>query len=392
MTAGPGEAGERLFSPGFTAIAASMLAFFSAGGMFLPVVPRFAAGPLGATDLAVGVAIGSFAIASLVLRPFVGRLADRRGRRPLLIAGAIVTVVATFGHLAVGDLALLIAMRLLLGAGEALFFVAGMAATTDLAPEHRRGEAISIMSLALYLGVAIGPVAGETLFGLGGYSAVWIVSGVVALVAVVLSWFAPETLDVGARGADSGRLLHPRGIVPGLLVLCGAWGMGAYFAFLPLLTDELELEGTGPLFALYALIVVGLRIAGAKLPDRLGAARLSGAALATSAVGLTTPVLRRRRRVSQSRPSCSRPAPRSPSRRSWRSRWRASRRANGARSSGRRASSSTPHSGCRRRSSGSSPALPGTRPCSSSRPPSRSPGASRSSSSGRPGRARLRAA
>ena len=287
MTAGLGEAGERLFSPGFTAIAASMLAFFSAGGMFLPVTPRFAAGPLGETDLAVGVAIGSFAIASLVLRPFVGRLADRRGRRPLLIAGAIVTVVATFGHLAAGDLALLIAMRLLLGAGEALFFVAGMAATTDLAPEHRRGEAISIMSLALYLGVAIGPVAGETVFGLGGYSAVWIVSGVVALVAVVLSWFAPETLDVGARGADSGRLLHPRGIVPGLLVLCGAWGMGAYFAFLPLLTDELELEGTGPLFALYALIVVGLRIVGAKLPDRLGAARLSGAALATSAVGLT---------------------------------------------------------------------------------------------------------
>jgi predicted MFS family arabinose efflux permease len=180
-------------------------------------------------------------------------------------------------------------MRVLLGIGEALFFVAGLAAATDLAPERRRGEAISLISLSLYLGLAVGPVIGEAILAGWGFAAAWIVATVIALVAVVLSWFAPETLPPAARTHHATRqpLLHRRGIEPGLLLLCGVWGMGPFFAFLPLLADELGLGGAGTFFAAFALVVVGLRIVGARLPDRIGAARLSGSALVVSAVGMT---------------------------------------------------------------------------------------------------------
>lgn len=280
---------ERLMTPAFLGISASVLGFFVASGMFLPATPRFTAGPLGGDDLAVGLVVGSFSVSSLLLRPFAGRWADQRGRRIMLIVGAALQVVAAAGHLVADSVALLVVMRLLLGAAEAVFFVGGMAAATDLAPERRRGEAISLISTSLYLGVAIGPVLAEWLYGASGYPAIWIAATVISLAAVVISWVAPETLPPAQRRKPESTtsLLHRHGLVPGLLVLCGAWGMGAYFAFLPLLGDELGLDGVGGYLAVFALVVIGLRLAFARLPDQLGPARLSGTALVLSASGMT---------------------------------------------------------------------------------------------------------
>jgi MFS family permease len=278
----------RLLTPAFIALSAATLAFFVSGGIFLPVTPRLTIGPLGGDEIAVGVVIGAFSVSSLLMRPFAGRLADRRGRRLTLIVGAAVTVVASIGHLAAGTIPILIVMRLLLGVGEALFFVAAIAAATDLAPEHRRGEAISLISLSLYLGVAVGPIVGESVLAATSYAAVWLVAAGIASVSVGLSWLAPETLPKAILGEPTRHtpLIHRRGIEPGLLALCGVWGMGPFFAFLPLLTDDLGLHGAGTYLATFAIVVVVLRIVGARLPDRIGAARLSGTALVVSALGM----------------------------------------------------------------------------------------------------------
>ena len=192
-TAGAGR-DERLMTPAFLGISASVLGFFVASGMFLPATPRFTAGPLGGNDLAVGLVVGSFSISSLILRPFAGRWADQRGRRVMLIVGAALQVVAAAGHLVADSVIPLVLMRLLLGAAEAIFFVGGMAAATDLAPERRRGEAISLISTSLYLGVAVGPVLAEWLYGVSGYTAIWIGATAISVAAVAISWVAPETL------------------------------------------------------------------------------------------------------------------------------------------------------------------------------------------------------
>lgn len=275
-------------TPAFLGISLSVLAFFVASGMFLPATPRYTAGPLGGSDFAVGLVIGSFSVSSLLLRPFAGRWADVGGRRRLLIIGACLQVVAAAGHLVADSIALLIVMRLLLGAAEALFFVAALAAATDLAPEHRRGEALSLISTSLYLGVAVGPALAEWLNDHGGFPAIWTVATVISVLAVAVSGLARETLPPTERrpAGSPGSLLHRRGIIPGLLILCGAWGMGPYFAFLPLMAEQRGFGGVGGYLAAFALAVIGLRLVGARLPDRIGAARLSGTALVLSAVGL----------------------------------------------------------------------------------------------------------
>jgi MFS family permease len=92
------EAPSRLLTRAFVALAAATLAFFVAAGIVLPVAPQFASDGLGADEIGVGVAIASFSIAALLLRPLVGWSSDRFGRRPLLIGGALLTVGALALH------------------------------------------------------------------------------------------------------------------------------------------------------------------------------------------------------------------------------------------------------------------------------------------------------
>ena len=98
-----------------------------------------------------------FAVSALVLRPLVGRLCDTRGRRPLLVGGALLASMVLLLTARADGLGDLLVLRLVAGVAEAAVFVAAFAAVADLAPPGRMGEAISYNSLALYVGLAGGP-------------------------------------------------------------------------------------------------------------------------------------------------------------------------------------------------------------------------------------------
>jgi MFS family permease len=293
MTAGPDTLAEprpSLVTRPFVSLSVATLSFYIAAGILLPITPRFVEERLGGGTFEIGVVFASFAIASLVLRPVVGWSSDRFGRRPLLIGGAIITVVGMLLHLAATDVVILVFARSLLGAGEAFFLVAALAAASDLAPAARRGEALSFLSLSLYLGIAIGPLIGEAVLGWGDFTAVWLVTAAIAGVSVLLSLLVPETAPLAvSHGTPRTRtpLIHPAGIFPGLIILAGLWGMAGFFAYLPGYAQSVGLSGARRPLLVYALVVIGLRIVGARIPDRFGSGRVASVALALSAVGLT---------------------------------------------------------------------------------------------------------
>ena len=190
----------RLITPAFVALTLSDLAYFSATGVLLAITPLFVLGPLGSNETGVGIAMGSFSVTTLLLRPWAGRWADRRGRRVLLVGGASLFAVGVLGHFLITSLLMLVSLRILLGAAEALYFVAGFAALADLAPPGRAGEALSLNSLALYVGVAVGPLIGQGLLRRGGFGLAW--AGAVGLTALAAGLAArvPETRPQVIRG------------------------------------------------------------------------------------------------------------------------------------------------------------------------------------------------
>jgi MFS family permease len=281
------EARPSLLTPTFLTVAAAELAYFTADGILLPALPRYVEGPLGGGNVAIGLVVGAFSFTAFFLRPLAGIQADRRGRRMLMVVGASVFALSVAGYLVATSVPVLVAMRLLTGVGEALFFVAAVSANMDLAPPERRGEAMSFASLALYLGIGIGPFVGEAVIERLGFRAAWLVAIVLASLAAALalrlpSMTPPQEVSASARP----RLVHPAGLLPGLVLLAALWGMAGFLAFVPLYALDLGMSGAGLVLGLFAGIVVLIRSVGARIPDRLGASRATRIALVLSAVGL----------------------------------------------------------------------------------------------------------
>ena len=267
----------------FVLVVLSTFAYFFSVGMLLPTMPRFIEGPLGGTDVAVGLSGGVFSLAAVILRPFAGRAGDRRGRRPLIVYGSVIVAASIAATNIVESIPVLMIFRLTAGVGEAFFFVGAAAAVNDLAPEERRGEAVSLFSLSLYGGLSFGPILGETILDGSHYAAVWWIATGLAAAATVLGVRVRDARPDRGQGPPS-RLLHPAAVLPGLVLFSAVWGFAAFSSFVTLYAiDDLGMSGARFVFFTYSFTVLLIRLFGARIPDILGSRR--AATIATSTVG-----------------------------------------------------------------------------------------------------------
>jgi MFS family permease len=269
----------------FVVVIISGFCYFTAMGAMLPVIPRYVDKRLGGDDIAVGIAVGALAVGAILLRPLAGRIGDRFGRRVLMIGGASMVGVTALSAGAFEALEWLVITRVLMGLGEACFFVGATTMTTDLAPEERRGEAVSYWSVALWGGLAFGPVLGELLLDGSNYDLVWYVAGALGLIAAAVAFATKETHRAGDDD-ERGRVIAPEAIRPGIILACTLIGIAGFSIFLPLYAPEVGVDDVGPLFLVYGVVVLTVRIFGAKLPDRLGPIPAGSIAIGASAIGL----------------------------------------------------------------------------------------------------------
>jgi MFS family permease len=258
-------------------------------GAVLPVLPRFVHGPLDASNVAVGIVIGSYAITGLLLRPFAGRFADHRGRKPTVLIGSVLVALGGFMYLLPLGVPGLIAARLVLGAGEGTVFTAGSAWIVDLAPVERRGRVIGLYGLAVWAGLSVGPLIGELLLHASGYTLVWIFAGAAPLLGALIASRLPDPFHATPHPEEERHALIEREAVrPGAALALGSIGYGTMAAFVVL---HLEARGVGhgaAVFGAFATMVVLTRLLGGDLPDRVGPARVAIAAAVVEAIGLAT--------------------------------------------------------------------------------------------------------
>lgn len=274
----------RLVTRPFLLVMVSNFAYFLAVGALLPVTPLFVSGPLEGGSVAVGMTYGTFALAAVMLRPFTGRLGDKRGRRLLIVVGGGLVAVSILAHVAVDSLAILLLLRLVTGAGEAFFYVGTASAVNDLAPDERRGEALSYFSLSLFAGIGLGPVVGELVLEATSFDVTWMVGAVAAGAAALTGLVIRETKPQDVP-QPKGKLIHPAALSPGIIMAASIWGLATYTAFVPLYAREIGLSGSGGLFALHSGLVFAVRLFGARLPDVLGYNRSATGALTCSFIG-----------------------------------------------------------------------------------------------------------
>jgi MFS family permease len=158
---------------------------------FVMILPLFARRfeSFGAGVEALGVSAMAFALTSTVAAPFVGMLADRFGRRPIILFSLAAYALAFSGYLFAVSATHLILFRGLAGLFTAGLIPAMTSIVGDLAPENRRGQWIGIVNGGASAGWIVGPVLGGLLYDRFGYVAPFSASVAMAVGALLLALF-----------------------------------------------------------------------------------------------------------------------------------------------------------------------------------------------------------
>ena len=286
------ETAPRLWSRDFVLVTVS--AFFVLGSFFatFPLIPSYVEDELGGGKVAVGLAVGIFAVSAVAVRPIVGRLGDTRGRKFIIVGGIVIIVGGLALHALADTLAALLAIRFVMGVGEAMFFIGAATLVYDLAPPERRGQATNYFSVAIYGGTAVGPAVGEAVERAWGFDGAFLAAAAMGWIGLGMSLrldrHVPSFQTAGERHQLTlrQRYFHPRAVPPGIILLLGTLTFAAFTGFVPLYAEDLGLPGVAPLFALYGTLVVLIRIVAAKLPDRLGTVPTASMAMIGIASGM----------------------------------------------------------------------------------------------------------
>ncbi|MFV0306298.1 MAG: MFS transporter [Desertimonas sp.] len=303
----------RVITKPFVAVTAVTATFFLYVGMLVPILPRFIEDELDGGEIGVGASVAVFALTAVVARPVIARVIERVGRRPVIQVGAAIAGVAGIATALVDGLVPLLVLRGIAGIGEAAIFVAAATLVADLAPPHRRAEAASYFSVAVFGGLGVGPIIGELVVAEDRFHLAFAVAGGAALAAALAAFVIPTstpavpvaTTDAAATdasdlaavgevppGPSPRALIHPAALGPGLVLASGISAFAVFSAFVPDHARDVGLGGSGGLFALYSVVCLALRLGGARLPERLGARTSVTIALCSTAtsVGLLAAV------------------------------------------------------------------------------------------------------
>ncbi|MGF1662134.1 MAG: MFS transporter [Kineosporiaceae bacterium] len=273
-------------------------------GIVIPAISLFAEG-FGVGKTAVGLAVSAFAFARFVSGPLGGRLVERFGERPVLVAG-LLTVAVTSGTAGfAGTFGLFVLLRAAGGVGSAAFTVAAFSLLLRLAPEHGRARAAAVMQGGFLVGGMFGPGLGGLLTDVAAWLPFVTYGGFLLVAAVVAATGLPapqvaapaaadtaEAAGIGTRVAAARRLLlHPAFAVALLANLAIGWTLfGVRNSLVTLYVVDI---GGTPTFAGLVLVAGAVTQAallrwGGRLADRRGRrpAIVVGSFAAAAAVGL----------------------------------------------------------------------------------------------------------
>ncbi len=198
-----------LAKPAFRAVLWSNFANgWAVFGVRMALVPLFVVNVLGQEPGMAGIALTVFAVGNAIVLGAAGRMSDRYGRKPFLLAGTLVCGIGTIGMGYSTTVLWLCIASIVAGVGSGLITPVQQAAVADLlGSSGRSGPALAAFQMASDVGTVAGPVVAGALAERWSYEVAFLTTGIVLLIATAawsaVSDTAPKrTAGSGHRDAD----------------------------------------------------------------------------------------------------------------------------------------------------------------------------------------------
>ncbi len=250
-----------------------------------------------ASKAAVGLTVSASTAAVAMFAPLIGLLADRAGRRRVIVASLVLLSVVTALAATAHSLGGLIAWRFAEGAAVPGAYVVCLAYLAEEAGPRALGRALAAFVAGNVLGGFAGRVIAGAVTEAGGERAAFVVLAVVRLAsAITAARLLPASRRfTPRRGRGPGVLALARGLAAPRLIATYAIGFFILFSLVAPFTYagfylgaapfRLGPTALGALFTVYLVGVVATPVAG-RWVDRVGARRVLAVAFATAAAGI----------------------------------------------------------------------------------------------------------
>jgi MFS family permease len=242
--------------------------------MIVPELPSYLTS-LGGAEYK-GLIISLFTITAMLSRPFSGKLADKIGRVPVVMAGSVVCLLCSLVYPFVATVSAFLLLRLMHGFSTGFTPTGNTAYLSDIIPAERRGEAMGYLGTAGTFGMAGGPALGGLLANEFGISAVFYCSSLFAFFSLCIVYNIKETLlekhkfTLGLLKVKKIDLFEPRVLVPCLVILMCSYTYGAVFTIMPDFGQYVGIQNKGILFTYVTFASLLVRLIGGRASDRYG--------------------------------------------------------------------------------------------------------------------------
>ena len=184
---------EKLDKKIFTTLFFSILAAVMGVGIVVPLLPVYAH-DLGASGVYIGLIFGAFSLSRTFLLPYFGRLSDRKGRKPLIVAGLFAYALVSIAFILSSTVETLIALRFLQGIASAMIMPVSLAYVGDITPIGREGFSMGLFNMSVFIGLSIGPLMGGVIKDRFSLQGAFECMGLLAFLGFLLSlFFLPPT-------------------------------------------------------------------------------------------------------------------------------------------------------------------------------------------------------
>lgn len=223
----------------------------------IPLLPLYLTERLHGSVKLVGLVVSTFAIVETVFKIIWGSVADRVGRRPLIIGGLLLSSLAPLLMSVLRNPWHFVPLRLLDGLGSAALWPSAAAIMVDLTPSQSRARVMGLLNMFFLTGLALGPALGLYVAGFAGsYKAGFYIASALLLVSALTAWrtlwgVPPSTEGEGDAPASPAR--NHTGILQS-----GEWSP-LFLSLLSIAFVQMFAAGLlAPILAIYAKRIMGL--------------------------------------------------------------------------------------------------------------------------------------
>jgi len=265
------------YSPTFYLAFLSCFLFFASIHLLITPLPLYIEA-IGGGPADVGLAGTTFAIMALIIRPYIGRLVDTRGRKITLLIGTAIFTIGPLSYIATGSLPAFQVARMFHGIGIAAFTSGYYTLVADVTPPSRWGAAMGLAGVAPSLSMIIATPLGTGLLAHTSFNLVFALAGLTGLASLlaVLPIREPAHQVVSPKAENSGGtgildVLRLRGVVvPSLVTLTLGLSYGTTYSFLPLFARDRGIGNVGFFFTVMSILTIASRAVAGGLSDRFG--------------------------------------------------------------------------------------------------------------------------